>query len=167
MNGSELLQLCNEYLDYNQETGDLTWVKKASKNTIIGSTAGYTRPSKYMTVKLNKNVYLAHRLIFFMVEGYWPKYVDHINNIRNDNRWCNLRECTHSQNHMNKGIQSNNSSGYIGVSHGRLRKKWRARIKVNGKETNLGTFTTKLLAAKAYNDAAIKMHGEFARLNKV
>lgn len=165
MNDSQLLQICNEYLKYKD--GQLIWIKKASKNTVIGSIAGYTRPSKYMTIKLNHKMYLLHRLIFFINHGYFPKYIDHINGVRNDNRIENLRECTHSQNHQNKKIPISNSSGYKGVSKAKGGVKWRARLKINGKEYHIGTFPNTVDAAKAYNKKAIEIYGDFACLNEI
>ena len=90
--------------------------------------------------------------------------VDHINGDRLDNRRENLRIVTNWQNQMNRGMTINNSSGYKGV---RLRRsgKWEAQIRVNKKAIFLGRFYDKLDAAHAYDDAAKKYFGEFARLN--
>jgi len=164
MKDQELLDKLNEYLSY--EDGRLIWIKKSSKNTVIGSTAGHTRPSKYMTLKFDHKMYLLHRVVFFIHHGYFPKYVDHINGVRNDNRIENLRECTHSQNHQNKSLGATNKSGYKGVSKAKC-NKWRARIKKDGKEFHLGTFDTVEKAAKAYNEKAIEIFGKFAHLNRV
>lgn len=90
---------------------------------------------------------------------------DHINRNKLDNRRCNLRPATDSQNSCNQGIQKNNTSGYKGVhwSYG----KWRAVIGVNGKKIYLGSYNDPKEAARAYNKAALKYHGEFAVLNEV
>lgn len=79
----------------------------------------------------------------------------------------NLRICSKSQNKHNKGKQSNNKSGYKGVSWVRHAKKWQALITVNYKHIFLGLFDTKEDAARAYNITAIKYHGEFAVLNEI
>lgn len=91
------------------------------------------------------------------------KEVDHINHNSLDNQKHNLRLCTHSENNMNKTKQKNNTSGYKGVSlEG---KKWRVRISKEGEEHYLGRFINKEDAAIAYNNAALKYHGEYAHLN--
>lgn len=92
---------------------------------------------------------------------------DHINGVRNDNRRCNLRPATMSQNRINYSGMRTNTSGYKGVNRCKAEKKWRARIMTNGKRLSLGSFDDPKDAAKAYNKAALKLHGEFARLNKV
>ena len=96
-----------------------------------------------------------------MSYGFAPPYIDHINGVKTDNRLCNLREATISQNNMNRGLQSNNSSGSTGVD--KIKNgRWRARINVNKKEIHLGYFIEKSDALKAFGDAQKKYHGEFA-----
>lgn len=93
--------------------------------------------------------------------------IDHINGDELDNRRDNLRFCDKSQNGMNRGKQKNNKSGYKGVSWDNRDKIWRAQIKINREKVYLGNFLTKEEAALAYNEGAIKYHGEFARLNEI
>ena len=91
---------------------------------------------------------------------------DHINRDRLDNRKCNLRSCTSSQNLMNKGKCKGKSSIYKGVIFSN-KHKWRARIVFNNKSIHLGEFITQKEAALAYNKAAKRYYGEFANLNKL
>jgi len=93
--------------------------------------------------------------------------VDHINRNTLDNRRCNLRLCDNAQNHWNSGVKRNNTSGFKGVDWLKKNKKWRARLHFHGKEVHIGCFKNKLDAALAYNEAALKYFGEFARLNKI
>ncbi len=91
--------------------------------------------------------------------------IDHKNGNRLDNRRQNLREATHQENMRNRGAQSNSKTGIKGVSWDKITQKWVARIKFNGKALNLGRFVLIEDAKKAYNIAALKYFGEFARLN--
>jgi len=90
--------------------------------------------------------------------------IDHKNGDRLDNRRSNLRICTGSQNCMNRKTIGS-MSGYRGVR--KWYNKWQGRIEVEGKKINLGLFNNAVDAAEAYNQAAIKYHGEFARLNQI
>lgn len=126
--------------------------------------SGYTwyAMKKIRIAKKEKDLKM-HRLIVNPPDNM---EVDHINGSGLDNRKENLRICTHSQNHMNSRRQSNNTSGYKGVCFYKRVKKWIAYIKYNKKRVHLGYFNAREDAALAYNEAARKYHGEFARLNK-
>ena len=94
--------------------------------------------------------------------------VDHINGNGLDNRRSNLRVCTHLENMGNtKLIANNNTSGYKGVVWDKTRNKWRAQIKIRYTNKFLGRFIYKTEAALAYNEAATKYFGEYAKLNMI
>lgn len=119
----------------------------------------------YITIRSS---YL-HRVIMNSMKG---EMVDHINRDKADNRRTNLRVATASQNQQNRVARVNTVSGYKGViayKNPRAVKtseyKWQATIGVNGKTVYLGAFVSKEDAARAYDVAATKYHGEFARLN--
>jgi hypothetical protein len=117
-----------------------------------------------------KGVYpkvLMHRYILDAPKG---TQVDHINGNKLDNRKENLRIANASTNKANDGLRSTNTSGHKGVtkaSGSRKRKPWVAQIKVNYEHIHLGYYATTEEAAKAYNEAALKYFGEFAKLNVV
>ena len=91
--------------------------------------------------------------------------VDHKDGNTLNNRKNNLRQCTTQENFFNQKLRSNNVSGFKGVHWDKQLGKWRARIKVNYIGKHLGCFVNKEDAAVAYNNAALKNYGEFARLN--
>jgi len=91
--------------------------------------------------------------------------VDHVDGNGLNNCRSNLRCATQSQNGMNRRQPRTNKSGYKGVSQTTNSNRWRARIGAGGKEKQLGTFDTPREAARAYDHAAVRLHGSFARLN--
>lgn len=91
--------------------------------------------------------------------------VDHKNHDTLDNRRSNLRIASHLQNVANSRIGSNNTSGYKGVTYRGRSRKWAARVRSKGKEFYLGLFHSPIEAAKAYNEKAKSLFGEFAFLN--
>ena len=105
-----------------------------------------------------------HRIILPPKKGF---DIDHKNRNGLDNRRCNLRYATRSQNLANSKLPVNNTSGFKGVRFEKDRGLWLARIKVNQVTKNLGRYKNKIDAAKAYNAAAIKYFGEFSRINKL
>lgn len=126
-----------------------------------GDTAGYLDSLGYTCLKLKCKTYKAHRVIFHMHYGYMPKYIDHINGVRNDNRIENLREATPAQNGVNSKTPKNNRTGVKGVcfKHG----KYEVSAKLNGVYVYLGRYDT-LECAKTVRHNFIKInHGEFAR----
>jgi len=92
----------------------------------------------------------------------WP-YVDHRNGDGLDNRRQNLRPADNSENSMNRGLAANNTSGFKGVS--RHERRWQSRIRLDGLLIHLGTFGTPEDAARAYDEAALALFGQFARPN--
>lgn len=96
-----------------------------------------------------------HHLILSKEEG---KVCDHINRKRNDNRSCNLRNITRSENKVNAGLTKSNTSGYLGVSWNKREKKWRSAIKVNKITKTLGYFDDPKEAHLTYLEAVEWYH---------
>lgn len=112
---------------------------------------------------------LMHRMLFAIKNG---QHIDHINNNGLDNRRSNIRLCSISENNRNRAVRKDSTLGIKGVYLSKSRsdnskKKFTAEIRHNKKKYSLGYFETKEQAALAYNEAAIKYHGEFARLNQI
>lgn len=91
--------------------------------------------------------------------------VDHINHVRLDNRRFNLRLATASQNHGNTRSLPGTSSRFKGVTWFKRYSLWRAQVKHQGKGFHIGYFADEEAAARAYDERAIAIWGEFACLN--
>jgi hypothetical protein len=151
-----------ELMDYDPETGLLTWrVSRPGRGSIkTGDIAGTPKRNGYWQVGIDGRLHNRARLVWYWTYGRWPyPQVDHINRVKDDDRIVNLREATVSQNAANYRHRSN-PHGFRGVSCKRAR--FYAKIRVPGKRINLGSFATAELAAAAYQEAARKYHGEFA-----
>jgi hypothetical protein len=107
-----------------------------------------------------------HRLIMRNI-ALNGESIDHINGDKMDNRKSNLRVCDKSKNMMNKGALKNNKSGFKGVHFDKTRGKYKVSIGFDGKTKCIGRYDDIIEAARAYNEAALKYHGEFAHLNDV
>ncbi len=112
---------------------------------------------------------LMHRVILSRIIGYEldrNDFVDHINNNPLDNRRSNLRIATNSENQSNRErLNTNNFSGFRGVSWHKLNSKWQARIRHQRKFIQLGYFDTPESAARAYDLKAVELFGDFAAIN--
>ena len=93
--------------------------------------------------------------------------IDHKDGDKLNNLDENLRICTSGQNKHNRGKNKNNTSGFKGVVWCKSSKNWRSQIMINNNPIHLGYFNSVYDAAFAYNIAALKHHGEFARLNDI
>ena len=146
----------HELFEYNPRTGVIT--NKISRSVAIaGTEAGYVNEKGYRMISLNGLNYRAHRVIWTMVTGLWPReYLDHINGKTDDNRLSNLREVSHSENHRNRKLQKNNTSGFQGVCWNIKSKRWRSSITVKGRLIHLGTFDSTEEAAAARAEAEVK-----------
>lgn len=165
MGYQEALEL-KKYLIYDQESGDLFWKVSPAKSVKEGSLAGTLNKKGYKVVRFNYKYYKAHRIAWLLFYGGWPKFeIDHINGDRSDNRIANLRLASRVQNLANRQKQKDTSSKYKGVYWNKKEKKWKASIRTEGKKIHLGYFVSEELAAKAYDEAAKKLHGDYAKLN--
>lgn len=134
------------------------------RNRYVGRTAGTRTHQKYIQVSICNRVYKAHRVIWAWHTGEWPTdEIDHINGDPSDNRIENLRPASRTENAINRGVQSNNTSGATGVSWCRKRKMWRSFIGVDGAFIHIGYFQDKNDARDAYSEASARYHGSYSR----
>jgi hemin uptake protein HemP len=153
MNTYSLIEhkLLLEVLDYNKETGVFTWKLPVSKKSVPGRKAGSTNKILgYVVISVCGYKTYGHRLAWYYVYGEMPEGdIDHINGIKDDNRICNLRKATRSQNMYNlHKSNKNNKLGILGVHHNG--SSYLAKITVNGKTKHLGSFATKEEAHERY-----------------
>lgn len=149
-------------LSYDPETGLFSW--RSGKRTGRGNlSVGCKRPSGYVVITVFGSSFRAHRLAWFYVTGAWPiADIDHINGVRDDNKFSNLREASRAQNLQNTGKRPHNKCGLKGVCWYPRHNRWVAYIRAQGKSKNLGYFDSPEAAHAAYCFAAKKYHGEFA-----
>jgi hypothetical protein len=128
--------------------------KRGSYYAIRGTEIGYRKRTIPM-----------HRQILQLENS---RECDHINGDTLDNRRENLRECSHAENLANSRKQrGGNSSRFKGVYWAKQIQRWRAQIRWHGHKRSLGCYLNEQDAALAYNEAAEKLFGDFARLNKI
>lgn len=149
---------------YEPSTGKFFWLVRIPGCAEIGDEAGYINNSGYVMLTVNKKRMNAHRAAWLYVHGSIPAGdIDHINNKRADNRIVNLRIAKHAENMRNRaGRQANNTSGVLGVTWYKARKRWRAQIFVDGRGLHLGLFKTIEEARQARIAGERKYFGRFA-----
>jgi hypothetical protein len=152
---------CGDHAWTTLTRGYITLVSPEDAPLISGNAwqAHKARNTFYATGNNGKRL---HRIILKPDEDH---HVDHRDGNGLNNRRDNLREVTNQQNCQNGVAHKDSTSKYRGVCWYTNYKKWRSTIYVDGKQKALGYFETEELAAKAYDKAAARHFGEFARLN--
>lgn len=145
---------------YDPETGDLTWLSRGVKNSKrAGKRAGCLDAHGYCCVLVMGRSFKAHRIAFALHYGRWPaSQIDHIDGDRANNRIANLREATNRENMQNQIRRPSNKSGYVGVDWHARDRKWRAQIRLNGKNHHLGLFDCPREAHAAYLAKKAELH---------
>lgn len=164
--------LSHEFLDtlfsYDPENGIVTRkisVRGRGSKCRAASIVGSFEKRGYLHVMIKGKFVLLHRLVYFLVYKRCPKYIDHKDCNKINNRIANLRPTTKRHNAGNTPMLSNNTSGFRGVSRNSNSGKWHAQIKIHGKQTYLGRFDTPEEAAQRYDRSAKKHFGKFVRTN--
>ena len=150
---------------YEPDTGFLRW-KEGKSNMVKNSKSGCKNASGYLIVTINSKSHRVQRVIWIYMFNHIPSgfYIDHINGNKTDNRLCNLRLATNSQNQQNRPAPQNNTSGYRGVTWHKQASKWMARICLDNKRVSLGLFETAEEAYKAYRLKASEIYTHVDRL---
>lgn len=146
-------------LRYDERTGDLYWTAPPSRRAKVGDIAGYVGKQGYRLVGLLGRNYLAHRLVWIMLRGEAPAMLDHIDGDKSNNRINNLRPATDAQNAANRGLRSDNTSGFKGATrHG---SGFKAQATIGGTNKYIGTYRTSEEAHAAYMEVASITFGEY------
>ena len=133
-----------ELFDYNPRTGVLLYKHDVGCKIKSGQRAGSLRNDGYRRVIINGKAYYEARIIYLYMTGSFPEHeIDHINRVRDDNRWCNLVNATSQQNSENRC----DNNPVIGVYFDKQQGKWRAYS--TGKKKYLGIFKYYLQACIA------------------
>lgn len=174
-----------QLMDYDAETGVLRWKEQKTphflnlagpKKAVLarwnGRAAGRVAlGSNSKTGRKRGSVgglsVFAHRAAWVIYYGAWPSAeIDHINGDFTDNRIANLRLATRAENARNRGPVPGSASRFKGI-YRTENGKWFSQINLSGRSTHIGTYKSEDEAALAYNAAATKHYGPFARLNEV
>lgn len=154
-----------DLLLYEEDTGLLRWKKMRKGVPFDGMEAGCKTDDGYIKISIDGTQYKAHHVIWCYVTGEWPDLIDHEDVDGQNNRWKNLRKATPEGNAQNvKSKKSESSPSRLkGAYFDKRRSQWHSRIIANKKLVILGAFETAEAAHAAYVEAALKLHGEFAR----
>ena len=150
----------HKYLSYDPDTGEFTWKERTVEmfsgqvpvrdckrwNAIFAGKPALVsvREKGYLYGEINSVKVRAHRAAYAMMTGSWPEeQIDHINGIRADNRWSNLRDASPTDNARNMAQSPRNTSGDHGVNWDVRSQKWRAQIGVDNRKRHLGYFASK------------------------
>jgi len=146
-------EILRQLIRFDEATGEYFWKERDAslfknerriscfRSRFVGKKL-FTKPTRhgYGAAIVLGYSFLAHQIVWAFHHGEWPKMIDHINGDRFDNRLENLRECTPSENQKNKAMLARNTSGRIGVTWNRQRRKWYSSIRVENKYIFLGSF---------------------------
>ena len=142
-------------LKFDIESGEIWCIDSRTKNWAVKSSY---KNSDYLRINIGSKVYLHHRVIYKFYNPNWDiengstnNSIDHINGHTDENQITNLRNLTHQQNHCNR----TKAKGY---SWHKTKRKWLAKIKLNGKDIHLGLFVLEEDARNAYLEAKKLYH---------
>jgi len=158
---------------YSPSTGVLYWRRRrpGTKSSNVFNAkfalkaAGTLQVQGYLSVEIAGSAFKVHRIIWKLMTGKDPEWIDHKDRDRSNNRWPNLRNASQSQNGYNGNLSPRNTSGYRGVSFIKAHGKYRAAVQIDGRKQHIGYFRTAEAARAAASSAILATRGEFARLD--
>lgn len=155
-----------EVLSYDRDSGVFVWKINKSQATKAGTKAGTVcLKDGYIVISIDYKTYKAHRLAWYYETGEMPEdCIDHINRIRKDNKFCNLRLATKKQNMENTKVRKDSVSGYRGVSFKKKINAWIGYVSHNKKQHYLGKFETKELASLAVEAKRLELFTHYQPL---
>lgn len=155
------LEQVSSLLRHDPSTGKLYWRTRPRSmfdstrscswwNARFAEKEAFTSPNRegYRRGTILGKTLAAHRVIWLLETGEWPDVVDHINGVKDDNRFVNLRSVSHAENCRNQKLAINNTSGVAGVSWHKPLSKWRVQASENGKKKHVGYYDDFASAAK-------------------
>lgn len=159
------MEITQEFLrkrfDYNPITGEIIYRYRTGPLAKEGQVAGTVTKNGYLSIQVLKKRIYVHRLIWIYMTGDIPNEdVDHIDGVRTNNQWSNLRLASRQQNMFNKPGKS--SSGIKGVYFVPKTSRWVAELRIDRKRVYQEYFATLDAAAQGIRINRIRLHGEFA-----
>ena len=154
-------------LQFDCATGKLYWLKPPKKHPdLIGQEAGCVVSNrankKYWIVQIDGKKYKRSHIVFYFVNGFWPSpCIDHINGDSLDDRPCNLRQATFTENAWNHKTKARRIKLPMGV-RSLASGKFQARISYFGKQIHLGAFQSPDEASAVYQSKRKELYGQFA-----
>lgn len=152
-------EIAKSLFDY--QNGFLVW-KKSAGTIKAGKKVESVSNRGYVVVQVGGKRYLAHRIIWLLLNGQIPVMIDHIDGNKQNNLIENLREVNNTLNHWNERKRSTNKSGHKGVWWHKQSRRWEAACRVNGKQITIGRFERIEDAVEAVRKFREQQHGEYA-----
>lgn len=157
-------ELLRDLFTYIPETGHFIWNSDRGCNRVKGKIAGTPDKDGYILLSVNRKLEKAHRMAFLYMLGHLPKQqVDHINGIKYDNRWENLREASNRQNMQNSKGKVYSEIGIKGIQERRIKGgiSYSCRIRIEG-AVLCKSFRDLEIAKQWLSNTRKQYHGEFA-----
>lgn len=155
------LEKLKQYIHYNPETGIFVWLRTTTQRVKLGGVVGSKMANGYLDTCVCGRRFLLHRLAWWYMTGEMPVGdIDHIDGVRANNRFSNLRDVSRSTNLENqRNPKTHNKSGFLGVTPDPRKPGWFvAQIGVNGKRIHLGRHGSAEAAHMAYIEAKRRLH---------